>query len=278
MASTAMDALIQLFSQYGLADLANDVGALAGNTDMTDAQKYSQVYTLPAYQKRFPGMAEMSKRGQIITEGDYISQEKAYKDVLTSAGLPAGFHDSPQDMADWMLNAVSPNELQSRISRSQRIVDSADPSLINAAQSYYGLDKDHLLAHVLDPTAAAPLIDKQLRSVEAGAAASRNQIELDKAHAESLAVDPYAAGLFNNPYNPNAINDAFGKASTMSKTDTRLSAIEGTVYNKQDAVDANLRNDNAKQLESQKRTEREAARFSGSAGTSSGTLRTSSGL
>jgi hypothetical protein len=276
--TTAMDALTSLFAQFGLSDLAKSVGVLAADPTLTMPEKYAKVYELPEYKQRFPAMAEMQKKGIVETEGQYISQEQSYMNVLKSAGLPSGFYDSHDNMGQWMLNSVSPEEVASRVRRAQQVLDTADPTLINTAKNYYGLDRDHLLAHVLDPAAAAPLIDKQMRSVQAGAAASRNNIQLDKTQAESLATDPYATGLFNNPYNPNAINDAFAKANAMSQQDTRLSAIEGQKYNQQDAIKANLQNDFSKQLESQKRAEREAARFSGSAGTTTGALRSSSGL
>lgn len=276
--TTALDALTSMFSQFGLADLAKAVGVLAADPTLTTAERYAKVYELPEYKARFPAMAEMQKKGIVETESQYINQEQSYMNVLKSAGLPSGFYDSHDNMGQWMLNSVSPDEVASRVRRAQQVLDTADPTLINTAKNYYGLDNDHLLAHVLDPNAAAPLIDKQLRSVQAGAAANRNNIQLDKSQAESLATDPYASGLFNNPYNPNAINDAFAKANAMSQQDTRLSAIEGQKYNQQDAINANLRNDYGKQLESQKRAEREAARFSGSAGTTTGTLRSSSGL
>jgi hypothetical protein len=275
---TALDALTNLFAQFGLASLAKSVGAIAGDPSLTKAEMYAKVYQLPEYKQRFPAMAEMQKKGIVETEGQYINQEQSYMDVLKSAGLPSGFYDSHDNMGQWMLNSVSPNEVASRVRRAQQVLDTADPTLINTAKNYYGLDNDHLLAHVLDPNAAAPLIDKQMRAVQAGAAASRNNIQLQKDQAEALATDPYATGLFNNPYNPNAINDAFAKANAMSQQDTRLSAIEGQKYNQQDAIKANLQNDFGKQLESQKRAEREAARFSGSAGTTTGSLGTSSGL
>jgi 2-hydroxychromene-2-carboxylate isomerase len=278
MADTALDALVSMFAQYGLANLATAVGKLAGDPAMTDAEKYAAVYNLPEYKQRFPAMAEMQKKGIVETEGQYINQEQSYLNVLKAAGLPQGFYDSHDALGQFMTNAVSPDEVASRIRRGQQILDSSDPSLRKAALDYYGLDNDHLLAHLLDPNAAAPLIDKQLKAVSAGAAAQRNNIALDKQQAESLASDPYASGLFNNPYNPNAINDAFAKANAMSIQDTRLSAIEGQTYNQQDAISANLRNDYGKQLESQKRAEREAARFSGSSGTTSGSIGSQSGL
>jgi len=280
MADTATQTLIDLFRSYGLADLAPAILQIAADTTLTQAEALAKVYETPQYKARFPAMDQYRKDKTlgIHNEQDYMRQEESYLNVMRAAGLPSGFYDSHANIGQWMANSVSPDEIASRVRRAQQVLDTADPTLINTAKNYYGVDRDHLLAHVLDPNAAAPLIDKQMRSVQAGAAASRNNMQLDKAQAESLATDPYASGLFNNPYNPNAINDAFAKANAMSQQDTRLSAIEGKSYNQKDAIDANLRNDLTKQLESQKRAEREAARFSGSAGTASGSLGTTSGL
>lgn len=261
MATSALDALTAMFAQFGLQSLATQVHDLAMNPDLTATQKYTAVYDLPAYKERFPAMAELQKRGEAIDEGTYISQERAYRDALYGAGLPKGFYDSNADFAKWMVGAVSPAELAGRIKKAQRIVDSADPGLRQAAFDYYGVDKDHLLAYAINPEKAQPLIDRQMQSVEAGAAASRYQFQLDRAAAESLVTSPLVESL-----DPASLAQRFGQARDLANTDARLSSVEGQAYNQQDAIDAVLKDNTVKQMESRSRADREQARFSGTAG------------
>lgn len=269
MAGTALDALEAMFAAYGLGDLAKQVGDLAANPDLTDSEKFVQVYQLPAYKQRFPAMEDLQKRGSAINEATYIAQEESYRNVLSSNGLPPGFYDSRQDFAKWMLGGVSAAELNDRVTKAKQIVDTADPSFTQPLADYYGLDKDHLLAYVLDPEKAKPLIDKQIQAVQAGAAANRYQFQLDRAAAESLATGPLSSQL-----DASQLSQGFSKARTMADQDARLSGIEGTQYDQKDAIDAVLNDNYAKQLESQKRAQRETARFSEQSGVSSGSLST----
>lgn len=269
--ATAFDALVAMFAQFGLEELAGEIAELAGNPDLTDAQKYTAVYDLPSYKQRFPAMAELRRRGEAIDEGTYIQQERSYRDVLIRNGLPTGFYDTRDDFAKWMVGAVSPDELNKRVSDAKRIIDSADSSLKDSARDLYGLDTDHLLAYVIDPSRAQPLIDKQMRAVEAGAAANRYGFALDRAAAESLVSNP-----LNENLDPTSLSQKFGQARDLANTDERLSAIEGTSYNKGDAVDAVLNDNYDKQMKSRRRAEREAGRFGGSSGIGSKSLRTNS--
>lgn len=267
--TTALDALEAMFAAFGLGDLAKQVGDLAANPSLTDSEKYVAVYQLPAYKERFPAMEQLQKQGNAINEATYIAQEQSYRQVLQAAGLPAGFYDTRQDFAKWMLGGVSASELSHRVQSAQQIVDSADPSLLNSARDYYGLDKDHLLAYVIDPQRAQPLIDKQIQAIQAGAAAQRNQFQLDRSAAEALASNPWTSGL-----DASQLNQGFLQARQMAEQDKRLSGIEGTSYNESDAIDAVLNGNYQKQLESQRRGQREQARFSEQSGVSSGSLST----
>lgn len=258
-----------MFAAYGLTDLAKQIGDLAANPSLTDSEKFVQVYQLPAYKERFPAMEALQKQGNAINEATYIAQEQSYRQVLQQAGLPAGFYDSRQDFANWMLGGVSAAELNKRVQSAQQIVDAADPSLLNSARDFYGLDKDHLLAYVIDPQRAQPIIDKQIQAIQAGAAAQRNQFQLDKAAAEAIATNPWTSGL-----DPSQLNQGFAQARQMADQDSRLATIDGTVYNQKDAIDAVLNGNYQKQLESQRRGNREQARFSEQSGVSSGSLST----
>lgn len=271
--TTALDALIAMFAAYGLQDLAKQVGDLAADPSLTDSEKFVQVYQLPAYKERFPAMDALQKQGNAINEATYIAQEQSYRQVLQQAGLPPGFYDSRQDYAKWMLGGVSAAELNDRIGKAQQIVDTADPSFTQPLQDYYGLDRDHLLAYVIDPEKAKPLIDKQIQAVQAGAAANRYGFQVDRTAAEAIATNPLTQGM-----DQSQLSQGFGKARTLADQDLRLSSIEGAQYDQKDAIDAVLNDNYQKQLESQRRAQRETARFSEQSGVSSGSLKSPNGL
>lgn len=267
-ATTATEALVAMFQQYGLADLAAEFAALVADPNLTEAQVLTQVYDLPSYKARFPAMDYLRKTGQVWTEAQYFQQEAAYKRVLDANNLPAGFYDTPSDFAKWIENSVAPDELNKRIVAAQRIVESSDPSLRQAAMDYYGIDTAHAVAYALDPEKAQPLIDKQMRIIEAGAAGNRYGFNLNLDQATAITTDPLTENL-----DPVSLRQRFGQARDLANTDARLSAIDGLDYTQQDALDAVLRDDQAKQLQSRQRAEREAARFSGTSGFGSKSLK-----
>lgn len=258
-ATPATDALKEMFAQFGLADLADQFAALISDPDLTEAQVMLKVYDLPAYKARFPAMDYLRKSGQTWSEADYFAQERAYAQVLRNNQMPAGFMDTPGDFAEWIKGSVAPDELNSRITQARRVVESSDPSMLDAAWRFYGLDKSTLIAYAADPAKAQGIVDKQMRLIETGAAAGRYGFEQDLSQAESLVNDPIAGSM-----SADQLRQQFSGARLLADQDTRLSGIEQTDYNEQDAVDAVLRDNQELQRQSARRLNREQSRFSGS--------------
>lgn len=142
----------------------------------------------PAYKQRFAGNEARVKAGLApLDPATYLSTESSYAAAMRAAGLPEGFYDDPTtDFATYIGNNVSPSELQSRINIASDILDGADPLVAEQLQSYYGIDKGTMLAHILDPKAAMPFINKQVQTAQIGAAAQRQGINIGMSTAESL--------------------------------------------------------------------------------------------
>lgn len=247
-----------IFDGLGLSDLGKEIGALVNDPSITQADLETRIYGLPSYKKYFPGMDALRKQGNVKKEGEYLSMEQSYRQLLANNNLPAGFYDTKQDFADWMVNNVAPNEIQARIDDAKRVLDSSDPSLRNAASQYYGLDSSHLMAYLLDPTKGQQVIDKQMRTMETGAAANRYGFQMDRAGAESLVNDPYASQMSQSQ-----TESAMGQAADLFKTDNRLAQISGTQFSQQDAIDSVLRNNSDLRRKSAQLADSEASRFSG---------------
>jgi hypothetical protein len=176
--ASAKDAITSFLGQYGLEAL----GTFAWNEYLNGtplSQIMLDIRKTPEYQARFPAMATLAQNGQAMTEQQYMSLEQSYRDIFHSYGLPAGFYDQPADFAKFMEGNVSPAELQSRVQAYTTAV-SGDTETLNQLSKLYG-DVGHsnnpqgdLLAHYLDPNAAAPLLAQQLAGAQFASAGVRS--------------------------------------------------------------------------------------------------------
>jgi len=192
----ARDIFKTMLSSYGFSD--DQIGQLLPqvmqwNSTYTSAEIANTLLpTTSVYKERFAGNETRIKNGlQPLPLAQYLSLESAYKQVLKRSGLPKGFYDNTSDFANLIANDVSGSELVSRIDAAKRVVDNADPYYTQSLQSMYGLDSGHMIAHILDPEAAAPLVERQTKAVEYGAAAMRQGL----ATGPVSQYEQYAAGV-----------------------------------------------------------------------------------
>ena len=124
----------------------------------------------------------------------YIGLENSYRTVLAGNNLPIGFYDDQDDFDAFIAGAVSPGELQSRITEGFRKVQDADPEVKRQMQQLYGVAEKDLLTYFLDPTRARPLLDSVAlrKQAEAAAIAARGfqqgGLRLTQAEAEALVA------------------------------------------------------------------------------------------
>jgi hypothetical protein len=188
-----------------------------------------------------------------------LQQEDAYRQVLKNYGMPQGFYDSKNDFANWMKNEVSAKEVQDRLVAAKSVIDSSDPSMLQAARNLYGIDKDHLVAYTLDPQRAQPLIDKMMRGITVASSAADAGFDYTRNMVNDIQNNPYAAAMSDEQ-----LRAQMQKAGELAQNDAHLSRIDKQSYNSQDAIDATIKNSMAAQQASTARQQRELARFSGS--------------
>lgn len=127
-----------------------------------------------AYNTRFSANAERIKNGFApLAPADYIAKEGAYRSAMASAGLPPEFYNTNTALSGWLANNVDSSTVQAKINIASDIVNNYDQTAKDQALALYGLDTGHLIAHVLDPVAALPIIQKQANIVQLGAEAAR---------------------------------------------------------------------------------------------------------
>jgi hypothetical protein len=266
----AKDKLVNMFAAFDLGDLAGFIDRRI-MADASEEQVLLELYDQPEYQKRFPGMAALRKKGKTITEKEYINDEKAFIQTARFFDIPKGFYDSADDFGKLIGNLVSPKEYQDRLQIGQDLARSLNPSIKSQLIDFYGVGEGDLTAFVLDADRALPLIQKQAKAamfVGIGRAAGFTLGGITASQAENIAGTESYAKLSQAE-----LSKALGTAGVLRSNQQRLAALEGTTYNEQEALSAVIEGSPEALLASQQRAQREAARFSTRGGVTGSSLR-----
>lgn len=231
----AYTAMMAVLASYGLSSLAGTVKDLVTQGYSGDALNY-MVQQTDAYKQRFAGNEQRIKNGlQVLTPGEYLAAEAAYRSVLDSAGLPAGFHDDQTALAHFIGNDVSPNEIGQRVAMAQTMVANADPAYKDALKNLYGMSEGDMAAYLLDGKTALPLLQKNASAVSFAASEQRNGLKMDNAnYAESIGAlglsdQDIANRVSTAAQNANAaytLGDVYGK--NVSQNDVTDAFVAGT--------------------------------------------------
>lgn len=262
------DYLLEMFSRFGLNELAAwYVRRVVEGA--TDAQIAAEIYDQPAYQRRFPAMAALRQRGRAISEAEYMAVERSYADTLAAYGLRGSVYDRQDTFTRLIESEVSVRELEERVADAKMVVDATDSNVKNALLVNYGISSNDLLAYALDPKGRGKdYVERLARSATLQGIAKSMGLGLAKGYAENLAMD----SAFDNSTEAD-YREALSSVSDLATTQKRLAAIDRQKFTDADAADAVIKRDSTKILASRARAQREQARFSGSAGVSSGSLR-----
>ena len=158
----AKEILRNVLSSYGLEGLYEYAWSLYTNQtiDVNDTESF--MYALreqEAYKKRFAANERRKALGfNELKPATYIPLEKSYKDTLAANGLPQGFYDSPDDFEKLIGGDVSVAELNNRLRDAYTVVRDASPEVKNKMAEMYGITDGDLLAYVIDPDRARPLM------------------------------------------------------------------------------------------------------------------------
>lgn len=171
---SAGDAVREMFNLVGLDEKFTNalVGTIdniyTNNVDPSSSQILSAVYNSDAYKTRFKANEVIKQRiasGQsrpgdaMLTPKEYIDLENQYRQIMQSAGMPEGFYDQTDDFTNLIANGISAAEMQSRVQTASDALNKADSNTKNALQQFYGLSNSDLVAYMLDPTRALPILN-----------------------------------------------------------------------------------------------------------------------
>lgn len=213
---SARDAVMAMFENTGLGDtflnslMASIDQVYNDNIAPTDAQILNSIYNSDAYKTRFAANETIRKRmaegkgrpgDRLLKPAEYIETENTYRQIMSAAGLPAGFYDTQDDFSNFIANGVSASELTSRVNIAKSALQNADQGIVDSLKNFYGLTTSDMVAYLLDKDKAFNLIEgrfnlstaeaeKQYGAAEIGGAAQRAGMVSDKALAEEI----YGAG------------------------------------------------------------------------------------
>lgn len=166
-------ALKSLFGQYGLGSLAGKIYDFVKQGYGADTIALLLQDT-KEYKTRFAGNEARAKAGlAVLNPADYLATEAAYRQILSSSGLPKGFYDSPADFTKWIADDVSPTEIKTRVDLAVSATGQANPAYKQALFDMYGINEADLTAYFLDRKRAEPILKKQAAAGAIGAAAIR---------------------------------------------------------------------------------------------------------
>jgi hypothetical protein len=272
-ARTLGETVAAMWSQYGLGSLGQWVIAMA--VEGKNAEQIAiEIRKRDEYKARFPAMEALRLKaaqggGVPINEGDYLALERSYRQVFQAAGLPPTMWDTPDDYARLITADISAIEVQRRIAAAREAVDSTDANVRNQLAALYGITTTDLVAYALDP-------EKNSDYIQRVATTSRIAGYSQTAGLGGMsrqAWEGYAQDLINQQVGDSQLREIIGDANARAEIQGRLAGIEGEQFTSGDALDIAVRKDSNKTLASQKRVEREKARFSGSQGLTTGSLR-----
>lgn len=255
--------LKNMFTKYGITDLADTIDSFL-------KQGYSQdrvsveLENTDAYKKRFAANDARIKAGlPVLSPAEYLATERSYRSIMQSAGLPAGFYDSQSDFQKFLENDTSPTELNQRVQAAKSAVANTDPYYTDALQSMYGLSTGDMIAHLLDPERAAPLVERQAKAAEFGAAALRQGLTTNATNAESYAEGtPTGVGA----------EQGYEQVANILPTMSKLGNIYGDQYTQANAESDVFGGLASAKRKRQKLVQQESDIFSGQSGVAGGSL------
>lgn len=267
----ASDRLAAQVTAWGFPQIADWMNQriMAGESEEA---VFVQMYEQPEYKTRFPGMEALRKKGKAITEDAYMKIEDAYTQTARFFDLPTGFYDTADDFGKLIANQVSAKEYQDRLQAGQDISKSADPAIRQALTDLYQVSEGGITAYFLDADKALPILQKQAKAAQIRGIARTARFS-DIAVAGQAALEQLAGREAYVKLTEAQLAQGFSQADILRQTQQRLAAIEGTTFTEQQALSAVIEQNQQELLASQKRAQREQARFGGASGVTGTSLR-----
>jgi hypothetical protein len=261
-ARDAAAALIDLFTQYGLGSLAPKIIEFLRQGYSADTVAI-ELQNTAEYKSRFIANDARIKKGlPALGPAEYISTERAYRQLMAASGLPIGFYDTHSDFRSFLENDVSPTEVKSRIDLATEAVRRAPAQTKDYFSRWYS--SGDMIAYALDPIRAAPLIEQRIKAAEAAGIAGSQGLALTQATAERIGA---TGSTFDQ------LQQGLGFVVQEAGVTSKLSDIYGgDNVTTEDLVSEVFQNDQKAAERRRRLASQERAAFGGSSGVNAATL------
>jgi hypothetical protein len=139
----------------------------------------NMVRETPQYKSTFAGLiaqqAEAAKNGtKPLTESTYLNLVNSYQATAQAAGLPTGFLTTPDPktkkspIENLVAGNVSASEFSQRIAMGYQAVNALPQSVQQQFMQQHNIGTGGLVAYFLNPTAAAPVLERQALAANLG--------------------------------------------------------------------------------------------------------------
>lgn len=265
---SAFDYMSDLLAQYGLSSLAQTLRGLIMDGITDSASLSLALQNTNEWKVRFAGNEALRQKGlPVLSVAEYLANERSYSQALKQYGLPEGFYDDPSDFAKWIGSSVSPNEVMQRAQMYADVAKREDPAITQQLRSM-GFNDGDLIAYMMDPARALPLVQQKYQTSLVGAAARRTGMVADNDYAQHLAdlgITEQQAG------------QGYGLISEGLKTAERLGDIYGEEFGQRDFEQEVFENNGQASAKRKRLASQERAAFGGSSGIGRGSLGRNSG-
>jgi hypothetical protein len=264
---SAYDLMFNVLKDYGLESLGGRLKELVEGGVIDQASITLALQDSQEWKTRFAGNEALKNAGlPVYPVAQYLATEQAMAQVMKNAGVPQGFYDDPADFAKFIGASVSAAELQERVNAWSDLSRRQDPA-ITAQLKSMGMSDGDLLAFMMDPKRAAPLIQRKYQTALVGAAARRTGLVADNRYAERLAGMGITEQQAQAGYS--LISENLGATQ-------RLGEFYGDRYGQRDFESEVFEGDGDSTRKRKRLASQERAAFSGSSGIQRGSLNQSS--
>ena len=174
---TAFQIISDTLEQYGLSSLGPKAWQMMLDGTPPDSVLFDLRQT-GEYKERFKGLEMRRLNGYSpMNEAQYINYEKNTRQLMLEAGIPRAFMED-DDIAEFIANDVSPNELGNRVAMAAAAVSNVNPELKNQLRELYGIGaagEGELIGYFLDPERGVNAIEQRLQLESAGLSAASVQ-------------------------------------------------------------------------------------------------------
>jgi len=231
--NSSYQTLDQWLQSVDLGAIAPEVYKWTMQDNITNPKELmNMVRSTPQYKSTFAGLiaqqAEAAKNGtKPLTESTYLNLVNSYQATAQAAGLPAGFLTTPDPktkktpIENLVAGNVSASEFSQRIAMGYQAVNALPQNIQQQFMQQHNIGTGGLVAYFLNPTAAAPVLERQALAANlqnTAQAAGLQQFSSDQAAqlGEMVRVAG-ATGAASDPYSQFTL----GKAQTALQTAAR---------------------------------------------------------